>query len=113
MSCLGTAEHTKQVQYNDNDLIACNDVIAYLSSISVAVHRTLCQVERANPFLVVAQQGRFQMKNTKRNSGKRDGRTAQQLRASALRALSKATLQDVKGGDGPPPPPIMPSDPIC
>lgn len=53
------------------------------------------------------------MKNAKRNSGKQDGRTAQQLRASALRALSKTTLQDAKGGDGPLPPPIMPSDPIC
>jgi len=25
MSCLGTAEHAKQVQHNDNDPIACND----------------------------------------------------------------------------------------
>ncbi|HEY0985458.1 MAG TPA: hypothetical protein VGD80_00350 [Kofleriaceae bacterium] len=53
------------------------------------------------------------MKNTKRYSGKQDGRTAQQVRASALRALSKAALQDAKGGEDPPPPPIMPSDPIC
>ena len=52
------------------------------------------------------------MKNTKRNSSNQQDRTMQQLRESALRALSKKALKDVKGGDQTPPP-IYPSDPIC
>ena len=53
----------------------------------------------------------FQMKNAKRNSHKKEDRAMEELRASALRALSKTALKDVKGGDGSSG--IYPSDPIC
>jgi hypothetical protein len=49
------------------------------------------------------------MKNAKTNSRKKEDRPMQELRASALRALSKAALESVKGGDSPPPA-VYPTD---
>ncbi len=50
------------------------------------------------------------MKNAKRNPHKTEDR-AEELRRSALRALSKTVLKDVKGGDGAGQ--TYSTDPIC